>query len=176
MEQIAEVPYRADEKETLTALLDMQRAAILAVCEGCSEDNLRKRLVPSMTTILGIVKHLAYVEGWWFHTVFGGEEARHPSTEDDPDADFRIEDHETTEEILALYASQCEKSRAIVAAAALDDVGTDPRPSCSKVVSLRWIIGRMIWETARHTGQADILREQLDGAAGLGHSGAPTID
>jgi uncharacterized damage-inducible protein DinB len=176
VEHIAEVPYRVGEKETLLALLDMQRAAIVAVCDGCSDEDLRKRLVPSMTTILGIVKHLAYGEGWWIHTVFGGEAVAHPSTEGDPDADFRIEEHETTEEILAFYAAQCEKSRAIVAEADLDDVGTDPRPSCSKVVSLRWIIGRMIWETARHAGQADILREQLDGAAGLGHSGAPTID
>ena len=169
------VPYSADEKETLAALLDVQRAAMVAICNGCSDEDLRKHLVPSDTTILGIVKHLAYVEGWWIHTVFGGEPVSHPCTEEDPDADFRIEDHESTKDILDFYRAQCDKSRAFVAGADLDDLGHDRRESSRKEVSLRWIIGRMIAETARHAGQADILREQLDGAAGLGHASAPTI-
>ena len=175
MGDVEVVPYSADEKEILAALLDVQRAAMVAICAGCSDEDLRKHLVPSDTTILGVVKHLAYVEGWWFHTVFGGEPVSHPCTEDDPNADFRIEEHESTQEILDFYRAQCDKSRALVAAADLDDLGHDRRESSRKEVSLRWIIGRMIAETARHAGQADILREQLDGAAGLGHASVPTV-
>lgn len=175
MEDVPEVPYAVGEKKTLCALLDVQRAAMVAITAGCSDEDLRKHLVPSDTTILGVIKHLAYVEGWWFHTVFGGEPVSHPCTEEDPNADFRIED-ESTQGILDFYATQSDKSRALVAGADLDDLGHDRRESSRKDVSLRWIIGRMIAETARHAGQADILREQLDGAVELGHASTPTVD
>ncbi len=170
------MPFAVSEKETLCALLDQQRAAMVAICAGCSDEDLRKHLVPSETTILGIVKHLAFVEGWWFHTVFGAQPDIGPSSVEDPNADFRIEPHESTEYILDFYAAQCDKSNELVTAASLDDLGHDPRPSARKDVSLRWIVTRMIAETARHAGQADILREQLDGAVELGHSSTPTFD
>lgn len=176
MRDVPVVPYAVGEKETLSALLDQQRAAMVAICAGCSDEDLRRHLVPSDTTILGIVKHLAWVEGWWFHTVFGGEPVSGPATHEDPNADFRIEPDESTQYILDFYAAQCDKSNALVAAASLDDLGHDPRPSGRKDVSLRWIIGRMIAETARHAGHADILREQLDGAVELGHPAPPTFD
>ncbi len=170
------VPFAVSEKETLCALLDQQRDAMVAICAGCSDEDLRKHLVPSETTILGIVKHLAYVEGWWFHTVFGGHPDIGPSSVEDPNADFRIEPDESTTYMLDFYASQCAKSNDLIDAASLDDLGHDPRPSARKDVSLRWIVTRMIAETARHAGQADILREQLDGAVELGHSSTPTFD
>lgn len=176
MGDVSVVPFAVSEKETLSALLDQQRAAMVAICAGCSDEDLRKHLVPSDTTILGIVKHLAWVEGWWFHTVFGGRPDIGPSSPEDPNADFRIEPDESTSDILDFYAAQCAKSNALIEAGSLDDLGHDPRPSARKDVSLRWIVGRMIAETARHAGQADILREQLDGAVELGHSSTPTFD
>lgn len=170
---LKEIPYTAGEKETLGALLDLQRAALVAICEGCSDEDLRKRLVASDTTILGIVKHEAYAERWWFQENFAGERPDYAWSEEDPDADFRIEDHETTEDILDLYARECDKSRAIFEGAGLDDLAARLRGG--NEISLRWIVARMIWETARHCGHADILREQLDGATGLGHTNAPSI-
>jgi hypothetical protein len=167
---VKEIPHAAGERETVAAMLDQQRAAMVAICEGCSDDNLRARLVASDTTILGIVKHLAYVERWWFHDVFAGGDLDYPWTKDDPNAEFRIEDHETTQDIVDFYATECEKSRAIFEAANLDD-----RAAKRNEVTLRWISGRMIMETARHAGQADILRELLDGATGLGYSTVPSI-
>jgi hypothetical protein len=168
--RVKEVPYDAGEKETVAAMLDQQRAAMVAICDGCSDDNLRARLVASDTTILGIVKHLAFMERWWVHDVFAGGNPDYPWTKDDPNAEFRIEDHETTQDIIDFYAVECEKSRAIFGEANLDD-----RAVKRNEVTLRWISGRMIMETARHAGQADILRELLDGAAGLGHSTVPSL-
>lgn len=167
---VGEIPYAADERETVAAMLDQQRAAMVAICDGCSDDNLRAQLVASDTTILGIVKHLAYMERWWFHDVFAGGDLDYPWTMDDPNAEFRIEESETTQDIIDFYAMECEKSRAIFQQANLDD-----RAAKRNEVTLRWISGRMIMETARHAGQADILRELLDGATGLGHATTPSI-
>jgi uncharacterized damage-inducible protein DinB len=122
-------------------------------------------MVPSGTSLLGIVKHLAYVERGWFQRVWAGQEISVPWTEEDPDADWRIEPDETTQDVLALYEGECARSREIVAAAAsLDEVVVHPR--WKEELSRRWILTHMLEETARHVGHADILREQLDGATG----------
>jgi hypothetical protein len=170
MSHLVKDPYAAREKETVGAMLDQQRAAMVMICDGCSEDDLRARLVASDTTILGIVKHLAYMERWWLHDVFAGGDFDYPWTKEDPNAEFRIDTHESTQDIIDFYATECEKSRVIFEGANLDD-----RAAKRTEVTLRWISGRMIMETARHAGQADILRELLDGATGLGHSTVPSI-
>ncbi len=77
---------------------------------------------------------------------------------------------ESTQDILDLYASKCATSREIVEAADLDDTATDPRESSRKTMSLRWILNRMIQETARHAGHMDILRELADEVTERGHA------
>ena len=172
MGDVRVVPYLADEKEMLVETLEQQREAAAAICEGCSDEDLRRHMVSSPSTILGILKHLALVEHWWVHVVFAGDPLGDPvSTEEDPDADFRVEPHESTADILDLYESNCARSREIVAAADLDDTCEDPRASAKKTMNLRWIVLRMIAETARHAGHMDILRELADGVTEKGHAG-----
>ena len=150
----------------LAGFLDFQRATLLWKLEGLDDEQLRRAMVPSGTSLLGLVKHLAYVERSWFQEVWDGQEVSYPWTKQDPDADWRIEPDETTEDVLALYDRECDRSRAIVAAASsLDDLAEHPRHRGWKM-SRRWILIHMIEETARHVGHADILREQLDGATG----------
>jgi uncharacterized damage-inducible protein DinB len=151
------------EKETLSAFLDYHRATLLMKVDGVGDDDLRRPMVPSGTNLMGLVKHLAYVERWWFQRVFAGREVEFPWTDEDPDADFRIEAHESTAEIVDLYRGECEVNRKIVGAANLDDLAAfDARSDHS----LRWIVTHMIEETARHNGHADILREMIDGQTG----------
>jgi uncharacterized damage-inducible protein DinB len=158
-----EPPYTADEAETLQGFLDFHRATLLWKLEGLDDEQVRRPMVPSGTSLLGIVKHLAYVERWWFQQMWAGEEPSYPWTDDDPDADWRVEPDETTGKILALYRGECDRSREVVAAApSLDELAHHPRRKLSR----RWILVHMIEETARHVGQADILREQIDGATG----------
>jgi Protein of unknown function (DUF664) len=89
-----------------------------------------------------------------------------PWTTDDPDADWRIEPGETTQDILDFYNGECARSREIVAdASSLDEVAEHPRHQGWRMTR-RWILAHMVEETARHVGHADILREQLDGATG----------
>src|ERR1700694_2240053 len=85
-------PRDANEKETLQAYLDYHRATLLGKIDGLPIEDLRRVMVPSGVSLLGIVKHLAYVERNWFQVVFNGQApGQVPWTDEDPDADFRIE-------------------------------------------------------------------------------------
>lgn len=157
-------PFVAGEKEMLCAFLDYQRATLLLKVDGLSDEDLRRVIVPSGWSLLGLVKHLAQVEAWWFQTCFMGREVVFPWDEDDPNADFRIEPEETTEQILSLYEEQVGISQGIVADAALEDMVRGPhRPGRS----LRWVLMHMIEEVARHNGHADVVRELIDGSVGV---------
>lgn len=158
-----EPPPAASERELLLSFLDLYRETILVKVSGLTEEQLRRPLVPSPTTLLGIVKHLGYVERSWFRIRFNGEDLPVPWTEQDPDADFRIEPDETAESIVAFYRDQVARARAIAAGARLDD---RVKGKAKQPYTLRWILLHMIEETARHAGHADILREQTDGATG----------
>lgn len=163
---VIRVPYTGAEKESLKVSLDRHRDAVLWKLEGLGDDDLRRPLVPSGTSLLGLVKHLAYVERSWFQGVWDGQEVSFPWTTEDPDADWRIEPGETTGDVLAFYQAECDRSREIVAgASSLDEIIEHPRRQGWKL-SRRWILIHMVEETARHVGHADILREQLDGAVG----------
>ncbi|MBA3628913.1 MAG: DinB family protein [Actinobacteria bacterium] len=146
----------------LTAWLDFHRATLLRRLEGLDDVDLRRPLVPSGTSLLGIVKHLAYVERWWFCIVFAGQQLDVPWTDEDPDADWRIEPDDTTEEVITLYGREIARTRTCTEGAGPDDVARYP----NSAKTLRWIMMHMIEETARHNGHADIIRELIDGITG----------
>jgi uncharacterized damage-inducible protein DinB len=149
----------------LTEFLDYQRAVVLRKVAGLDDEQLRRPMTASGLTMLGFVKHIAYVERWWFRVVFAGEPVEVPWTDDDPDADWRVEPDDTTDAIVALYLEEIERSRAIASRAELDEIARNPRVQDDDV-TMRWILLHMIEEIARHLGHADIMREALDGATG----------
>lgn len=146
----------------LTAWLDFHRATLLRRLEGLDDVDLRRPLVPSGTSLLGIVKHLAYVERWWFCIVFAGQQLDVPWTDEDPDADWRIEPDDTTEEVITLYGREIARTKTCTEGAGPDDVARYP----NSAKTLRWIMMHMVEETARHNGHADIIRELIDGTTG----------
>jgi uncharacterized damage-inducible protein DinB len=151
----------------LASYLDYHRATLLRKISGVSDADLRRPMVPSGTTLLGLVKHLGWVECWWFQMNFAGREVDDPWAEGDMDADFRVEPNETTAGIIDFYRAQCAESRAVVAGAeSLDQRAARAHPRRGGGITLRWILLHMIEETARHNGHADILREMIDGATG----------
>jgi uncharacterized damage-inducible protein DinB len=161
-----EIPFAGDEKVMLSAFLDRYRETLLWKLDGLTKEQASARLVPSASTLLGIVKHLAYVERWWFQMNFAGDPVSFlwPKDEPDEDIDFRVTETDTIASISALYQQEIARSREIVAGASLEDFGKDLGKV--KPRSLRWIMVHMIEETARHVGHADILRELTDGAIG----------
>ena len=94
--------------------------------------------------------------------MWAGREVAFPWTDDDPDADFRLDPDDTADSLIDFYRQECDVSRQIAAASALDDTVTTPRGE----ISMRWIVVHMIEETARHCGHADLIRELVDGAVG----------
>lgn len=161
-------PVAGQEKEVLVGFLDHYRQTVLDICEGLSEEQLRRPMMPSGTSLLGMVKHLAYAEGGWFQEGVGDEPSRFAFDPSDPEAEHRVEEHETSAEIFQLYREACALSRSALEKASLEDMVD--RPNRSADYNVRWVVVHMIEETARHAGHADILRELLDGKTGAGYT------
>lgn len=159
----AERPAAGPEKEMLEVFLDFQRDTLLWKVSGLTAEQLTQVRTPSGMTLLGIVKHLAYVERNWFQNRFLARELPVPWTDGDPDGDFRVEPGETAESVIAFYRAEVAESKRIVAdTESLETIALHlGRPH-----SLRRILIHMIEETARHNGHADLLREQTDGQTG----------
>jgi uncharacterized damage-inducible protein DinB len=160
---VIRVPFTGAEKESLKVSLDRHRDAVLWKLEGLGDDDLRRSMVPSGTSLLGLVKHLAAVEYGWFCDTFGREIEPLPFDDDDPDADLRVRPEETTEDILAFYGRARAAADQAIAELDVEDTGT---AWFGEAVTMRWVLIHMIEETARHAGHVDILRELIDGMAG----------
>jgi uncharacterized damage-inducible protein DinB len=157
------VPFTGTEKQSLLASLERHRDVVLWKVQGVSDDDLRRQVTPSGTSLLGLVKHLAAVEYSWFVETFGRETEPLPFDDDDPEADLRVEPGETTEELVAFYGRARAAANQVIEETPLESTGT---AWFGERVSLRWVLIHMIEETARHAGHLDIVRELVDGATG----------
>jgi hypothetical protein len=158
-------PLAAGEFETQDAFLAFLQQTLLLKIDGLSEEDLRRSFVPSGLTLLGLIKHQAYVHRWWFRHVFAGEDVHMPWSKEDPDADWRIEAGETRESVVGLFRAEVEAGRAIARAARMDDMAARPDDP-ERRRNLRWVMAHMVEEVARHCGHADIYRELIDGQTG----------
>jgi len=168
-----ERPPLPDERDALEAALDAERQTLLHKCAGMSAEQLKQCAIPPATlSLLGLVRHLAGVERWWFRTNFDGQELDDLySFERNPDAEFEELDDADAEADLATFATEVELARQTTAGRDLDEVFTlaphfllpDRQPSER---NLRWVYFRMIEEYARHNGHADLLRQVIDGTTG----------
>ena len=156
-------PYRSDEKATLLAALQSHRDVLVWKLDGLTDEQVRRPMVPSGTNLVGLVKHLANAEYGWFCETFGRPTEPLTDISQDPEADMRAAEGETTEEIVAFYRRAWAAADAAILQLPLDTTGTS---YSDKTVSLRWVLVHMIEETGRHAGHADILRELIDGATG----------
>lgn len=157
------------EKDVLHGFLRRHRGALVALVRELGDENAEAIQMPSGTTALGVISHLAWMERWWFEATFAGEPVDFPWTDDDPDADWRRLDGENTDAVIDRYVAAARRSNEIIAAAELGDVAAQPDlpPFPIGDQTLRWILVHMIEETAQHLGHAEILRELTqDGRAG----------
>jgi uncharacterized damage-inducible protein DinB len=160
-------PFVADERTQLVGWLDMQRAIVHWKCEGLSDEDAHRSVVPTspLMTMAGLVSHLRWTEQTWFEVLFLGRPADGPQFLEEPgDADMMVDDVPLAR-LLDEYERQCAVSNEIVAAHSLDDVGKHPDFG-SASATLRWMLIHMVEETGRHAGHADIIRELLDGEKG----------
>ncbi|CAM2869903.1 DinB family protein [Prescottella defluvii] len=147
-----------EDRAMLERMLDVQRAQLLQLVDGMSEANVRQRLVPSLTTLLGLVKHGIFVEKVWFHHRIAGRPRHEVDIPDNIDDSFRLIDSDSIESVSTAFIAACAHSRTIVA----DHTDlAETIPWRNSYVSLRFILTHLIQEYARHAGQGDILREQI---------------
>ena len=148
------------ELDTALAFLSFARECVIKKTDALTEEQLRRVLVDSGTTLLGLVHHLTLAERLWFGYHVAGRESDEPG-----DVDMSVPVERSPEQVLADYRAAIEASDA-----AIRSVGDLARPVAIPVQgtshSLRWVLAHMTSETARHAGHADILREQIDGATG----------
>jgi hypothetical protein len=145
-----------DQAQRIDELIDEYRSALHDSLDGLSEEEARASLVPSKTTLLGLVKHVTFVEGVWFDQAITGRTTSEIGIASTVDGSFTLADDDTIATVQAAYRERWETSRTNLAGLQDDDVvdGRGERP----VWALRLQVLR---ELAQHAGHADILREQL---------------
>lgn len=162
-----------DETAMPLEFLDYARATLAWKTSGLGEDDLLRAHAPSTMTLAGLLKHLAWVEDFWFVYVLAGEDPSEPwigiDWAADSDGDWNLDVPGSAEGLRELWERSCARSRAETAKALSDGgmerlaaraVHGDPPPS------LRWIVTHMIEEYSRHNGHADLIRESIDGLVG----------
>jgi uncharacterized damage-inducible protein DinB len=162
-----EPPYAADEREMLIAHLDYERESVVMKLDGLTEEQGRRAPSTGGNSLMALVKHLGYVENWWFRVCFNGEADAYLYPEDDLDADFRVTNSDTIPDLIAFYRAEWAISNRIVRAAPSLDQEAKYTKRTDGVPTLRWILNHMLEETARHAGHADITRELIDGSVGM---------
>ncbi len=160
----------ADDDATadLRDYLQEGRDVLLFKLDGLAEYDLRRPLTPTGTNLLGLLKHLAYVEMGYFGPVFGRpvpEVEAWMTEEGEANADMWATPEESRADVVGLYRRAWALTDATVEELPLDAVGRVPwwsRPE----VSLHRVLVHVIAETHRHAGHADIVRELIDGSVG----------
>jgi uncharacterized protein DUF664 len=140
------------------AFLDEHRRAIHDCLDGLTEEQARRSLVPSRTTLLGLLKHATFVEKVWFDEAVTCRSRAEIGIPASPDESFLLDDGDTIDAVRRAHLEACESSRRTTSSLGLDDVLRGNRRG---PLPLRWVYLHMLRELAQHCGHADILREQL---------------
>lgn len=145
-------------REQLEIFLDDHRRALHDCLDGLTEEEVRRSLVRSRTTLLGLVKHATFVEQVWFDEAITCRPRAEIGCPEDPDQSFVLGVDDTIRSVLDTYLRVCAESRARASSLGLDDLVTGNRRG---PLPLRWVYLHMLSELAQHCGHADILREQI---------------
>jgi len=148
-------------KVQLETFLDEHRAALRACLDGLTEEQARRSLVPSRTTLLGLVKHATYAEKVWFGEAVTGQPRQEMGLPPSAADAFILTSQDTIESVRRAHGEACQASRRATAGLGLDDVLRGHRLG---PLPLRWVYLHALREFAQHCGHADILREQILGA------------
>ncbi|MCB5169827.1 DinB family protein [Streptomyces bambusae] len=161
----------SQQKTDLHTYLRTAREALVWKLDGLSEYDVRRPLTPTGTNLLGLVKHAAGVEIGYFGLVFGRPYADPPAwfgEDAEPNADMWATADESREQVLAFARDAWRHADATIEALPLDAPGRVPWwPAERSGTTLHLIMAHVIADLQRHAGHADIVRELVDGSAGL---------
>lgn len=151
-------PFHAPLRDQLNDFIDQHRQGLRDSLDGLTEEQVRRQLVPSKTTLLGLVKHATFVEQVWFDQAVTGRSRAAIGIPETPDESFDLTDADTIETVLTTYDHACTASRSAIASLELDDLLPGNRRG---PLPLRWVLLHVLRELAQHCGHSDILREQI---------------
>jgi hypothetical protein len=153
-EDVIHQPARAQ----FEAFLDEHRRALSRCLDGLTDEQARRSLVPSRTTLLGLVKHATFVEKVWFDEAVTGRSRAQIGIPPASGESFLLDDDDTIASVQQAHREACESSRRAASSLGLDDwvYGYRRGP-----LPLRWVYLHVLRELAQHCGHADILREQI---------------
>ena len=170
----AEPSFHDDEVGMLRSFLDHYRATVRLQASGLTDDQLAQPLAPSDLTLGGMLKHLAFVEDYWFSYNLAANEPAPPWDTapwgDDPDWDWHSAAGTPHAELDALLVRAIARSDACLEAtlAADPDLGQLVArlrdPAKGQTATVRWVLVHMVEEYCRHAGHADLIRQSIDGA------------
>jgi len=152
-------PWTAEHRQRFDELIDEYRVALHDSLDELTEEEARRRLVPSKTTLLGLVKHAAFVEGVWFDQAVTGRPYAEIGIASTVDGSFTLYEDDTIATVQATYRRRWETSRRNLADLRSSDIvdGRGARPV--------WAVQlQVLRELAQHMGHAEILREQILGS------------
>lgn len=147
-----------DERTQLEAFIEEYRTSLELALDRLTEEQARRSLVPSATTLLGLLKHVTWMQRVWFQECVGGATRAELGLVQSVDESFQLGDDDTVASVIAAHRDACATARAAVTELPLDTVVTGHR---SGPRTLRWVYLQVLRELAHHCGHADILREQV---------------
>ncbi|MGH3445895.1 MAG: DinB family protein [Nocardioidaceae bacterium] len=153
-DEVVDRPARAQ----FEVFLDEHREALNSCLDGVTEEQARRSLVPSRTTLLGLVKHASFVERVWFDEAITCRSRAQIGIPATPDESFNLDAGDTIATVQRVHREACASSRRAASSLGLDDLVHGNRRG---PLPLRWVYLHVLRELAQHCGHADILREQL---------------
>lgn len=161
-------PWTRDLGGRLDELLNEYRDRLRHQLDGLTEEEAKRSLVPSKTTLLGLLKHLTYVERVWFDHAITGRSLKEIGVATTPDRSFVLTKDDTIASVSAAHRETCEDLHRTVAALGLDEVVSGRGARTVWALYLQ-----VLRELAHHSGHADILREQILAARSPGPAAGP---
>lgn len=146
--------WSIEQNQRVRELIDGYRTALHNSLDGLTEAEARRRLVPSKTTLLGLVKHATFVEGVWFDQAITGRSHAEIGIARTVDGSFTLDESDTVASVRADYRARWEVSRQNLEGRTSDDVVTGRGERVVWALELQ-----VLRELAQHAGHADILRE-----------------
>jgi uncharacterized damage-inducible protein DinB len=160
-------PATMGERDVLLTLLDYTRRTALMKCEGLSDEDARRQLLPTspLMTMSGIVSHMRWVEWSWIHEDLLGEPLEVPWPDEGAQEEFTYRLDQPLHVTLDDYAEMARANDEFFTTLDLDQVAVQ-RMRDGRQITFRWILQHLIEENARHNGHLDIIRELIDGTKG----------